>query len=76
MAHGGRRPGAGRPRVLAAWEREELAQDYRVRKQIWAELEFRRGVRPAILRELAATYDITERMVERCLEEHPQRRIA
>jgi hypothetical protein len=67
---GGKRNGAGRRRVLSIWDRKEIAQDYFDRMQSHRKTTSeRRPRREAVIRELMAEFDVTHRMVERCVAE-------
>ena len=66
---GGRRKGAGRKRKLPLSDRRKIASDYFARKQENRDLEDNAASRDAIIRELAAKYGVTYRMVMRCLDE-------
>ena len=63
---GGRRKGAGRKRERGLSDRREIAGDY------FARMQKRRNNQPlreALIRELMAKYDVTHRMVVRCVAE-------
>jgi|SRR5215813_6741382 len=65
---GGRRKGAGRKRELGLSERREIAREYLARMHEPREF----GDTPrrdAVIRDLVAEFEITPRMVRRCLDE-------
>jgi Arm DNA-binding domain len=63
---GGRRKGAGRKRELGLSDRREIAGDYFARTQKW---QNNRPLREALIRKLMAKYNVTHRMVARCVAE-------
>lgn len=67
--HGGKRSDAGRPRELSDDDRQEVAHDFVARMQHARERKWPRGYRKPIIADLADTYDVTERMIVRCINE-------
>jgi hypothetical protein len=65
---GGRRKGAGRKRELTVSDRRKIASDYHARMQKIRDLG-NTPRRDAIIRKLMAKYNVTHRMVVRCLDE-------
>jgi Arm DNA-binding domain len=63
---GGRRNGAGRKRELGLSDRREIAGDYFARMQT---RQNNRPLREALIRKLMAEYNVTHRMVVRCVAE-------
>ena len=68
---GGRRKGAGRKRELEFSKRREIASAYFDRMQKGRDLELQSDPpsREAVIRKLTAKYDVTHRMVQRCVAE-------
>lgn len=66
---GGARRGAGRPRELPEWEREEVAHDFLHGMAAAAFAKWRKPYRAEIIRRLADEYSVSDRMVVRCINE-------
>src|SRR5262249_42097690 len=65
---GGRRKGTGRKRKLALSSSRKIVGDYHARMHDSREFGDRPG-RDAVIRDLMAKYNVTPRMVERCVAE-------
>src|SRR5262249_15867320 len=67
---GGETNDARRRGGASVWDRKEIAQDYFDRMESHRKTRSeRRPRREAVIRELMAEFDVTHRMVERCVAE-------